>query len=297
MNRAHKAYAILGAATLFWAGNSIAGKMAVGHASPMVIVTARWVILMVLLYLFNRRQVAADWPVLRPRLAYLLMMGALGFTGFSAFLYYALIYTSAINSAILQGGMPLFVFGASFLLFGSRVRVKQVLGFMISFAGVIAIAVRGEFANLVSLDINFGDALMLVAILSYGIYTAALRSKPQVHWTSLMVVLCMGGTLSSLPFLALESFQGGLIVPDLKGWAIIAYIVVFPSLLAQVFHIRSVELIGANRSGLFVNLLPIWGALLAVVVLGEAFHLYHAVALVMILVGIGLAEHGGQTST
>lgn len=297
MTRAQTAYVILTAATLFWAGNSIAGKLAVGHVSPMVIVTARWLILLALLFVFNRRQVAADWPVLRPRLGYLLLMGSLGFTGFSALLYYALIYTSAINSAILQGGMPLFIFGASFLLFGSRVSVKQVLGFFISFAGVITIAARGELANLLALNINFGDALMLAAIISYGIYTAALRSKPQVHWTSLMVALCLGGTLSSLPFLLLEVIQGGLIVPDLKGWAIIAYIVVFPSLLAQVFHIRSVELIGANRSGLFVNLLPVWGALLAVVILGEAFHLYHAVALVLILAGIGLAEHRSRPAT
>src|SRR5690606_42087278 len=130
MNRAHKAYAILGAATLFWAGNSIAGKMAVGHASPMVIVTARWVILMVLLYLLNRRQVAADWPVLRPRLAYRLMMGALGFTGIRTFLYYAVSYKLGINSSILQDDILVLVFDASLLLFGSSVRVKRLLGFM-----------------------------------------------------------------------------------------------------------------------------------------------------------------------
>lgn len=257
----------------------------------MVIVTVRWVILMAGLYACNSRRVAADWPVIRPRLGYLLLLGALGFTGFSALLYYALIYTSAINSAILQGGMPLFVFCASFFLFGSRVSLKQLIGFLISFIGVVAIAARGDFGNLLELDVNFGDALMLVAIISYGIYTAALRSKPQVHWASLMVVLCLGGTLASLPFLVLEAVQGTFVVPDLFGWAVIAYIVIFPSLLGQVFHIRSIELIGANRAGLFANLLPIWGALLAVVLLGEAFHFYHGVALVMILAGIGLAEY------
>ncbi|WP_397474716.1 DMT family transporter [Pusillimonas sp.] len=293
----HKAYALLALATLFWAGNSIAGKLAVGHVSPMVIVSVRWLILMVVLYACNSRQVAADWPVLRPRLGYLLLLGTLGFTGFSALLFYALIYTSAINSAILQGGMPLFVFCASFILFGSRVSLKQVIGFMISFVGVIAIAVRGDLSNLMGLGINFGDALMLIGIISYGIYTAALRSKPQVHWASLMVVLCLGATLSSLPFLFLEVIQGTVIFPDLEGWAVIAYIVIFPSLLGQVFHIRSVELIGANRAGLFANLLPIWGALLAVVLLGEAFHLYHAVALVMILAGIGLAEYSRRSKS
>src|SRR5690606_19735159 len=137
----YKAYVLLALATLFWAGNSIAGKLAVGHVSPMVIVTVRWVILMTALYACNRRQFAADWPVIKPRFAYLLLLGTLGFTGFSALLYYALIYTSAINSAILQGGMPLFIFCASFVLFGSRVTLKQMTGFLISFVGVIAIAV------------------------------------------------------------------------------------------------------------------------------------------------------------
>jgi drug/metabolite transporter (DMT)-like permease len=290
----YKAYALLALTTLFWAGNSIAGKLAVGHASPMVIVIIRWAAVLLALSVFMRKQIAADWPAIRPRLIYLLILGTLGFTGFSAALYYALGYTTAINSAILQGGMPLFVFCASFALFGSRVGREQAVGFVLSFIGVIVIAVRGDFSNVIALNINFGDALMLVAIISYGIYTAALRSKPQMHWTSLMFILCLGASLSSLPLLALEAAQGGIILPDLQGWAAIAYIVIFPTLLGQVFYIRAVELIGANRAGLFINLLPIWGAILAVTLLGEAFHLYHAVALVVILAGIGLAEYGGR---
>nr|WP_276511066.1 DMT family transporter [Eoetvoesiella caeni] len=280
--------------TLMWAGNSIAGKLAVGHASPMVLVTVRWALVMVALYVFKRERIAADWQVMRQRLAYLLFLGALGFTGFSVALYYALVYTTAINASILQGGTPLFVFCASFVLFGSRVGLEQAIGFVISFVGVIVIAARGDFDNVIALDINFGDALMLVAIISYGIYTAALRSKPRMHWTSLMFVLCLGATLASLPMLALEMARGATIVPDLQGWSAIAYIVIFPSLLGQVFYIRAVELIGANRAGLFINLLPIWGAILAVALLGEAFNLYHAVALAIILAGISLAEYGGR---
>jgi drug/metabolite transporter (DMT)-like permease len=290
----YKAYALLALTTLFWAGNSIAGKLAVGHVSPMVIVTIRWATVMVALFVVSRRQIAADWPAIRSRLAYLLLLGILGFTGFSVALYYALVYTTAINASILQGGMPLFVFAASFILFSSRIAVEQMVGFILSFVGVIVIAMQGELANLIGLNINFGDALVLAAILAYGIYTAALRSKPQIHWTSLLFILCVGATLSSLPLLALESMQGATQLPDGQGWALIAFIVVFPSLLAQVFYIRAIELIGANRAGLFVNLLPLWGALLAVTMIGEEFHLYHAVALVMILAGIALAEHGGR---
>jgi drug/metabolite transporter (DMT)-like permease len=231
-----------------------------------------------------------DWPVVRERWFYLLSLGAIGFTGFSVALYYALHFTTAVNTSILQGGMPLFVFAASFALFGSRVGIEQILGFTLSFVGVLVIAMRGEWANLVTLNVNFGDGLMLLAIIAYGFYTAALRSKPLVHWTSLMIMLCLGATLSALPFLALEASSGGTILPDLRGWIIIAFIVIFPSLLGQVLYIKGVELIGSNRAGLFINLLPLWGALLAVLVLSEAFHVYHAIALAMILAGIGLAE-------
>ncbi len=291
----YKAYVLLALTTLFWGGNSIAGKWAVGHASPMILVSVRWLTLLVLLFVFGRRRIADDWPVIRSRMGYLLLQGTLGFTVFSVALYYALVYTSAINASILQGSTPLFVFGASFLLFSSRVRWAQALGFAVSFVGVMVIAVRGEFANLLALDINFGDALMFVAVLAYGIYTAALRSKPQIHWVSLMFVLCLGATLSALPMLAIEAAQGKMLLPDSRGWIAIAYIVIFPSLLSQVFYIRSVELIGANRASLFINLLPVWGALLAILVLREAFQVYHLLGLVMILLGIGFAEYRGKS--
>lgn len=234
---------------------------------------------MLALLVVGRRQIAADWAAIRPRLGLLLFLGALGFTGFSVALYYALIYTTAINTAILQGGMPLFVFFASFILFSSRIVLAQAVGFLLSFVGVIIIAVQGDIANLIELDINLGDALMLGAIVAYGIYTAALRNKPQIHWSSMMFVLCLGATLASLPMLLVEIEQGASLWPDSQGWASIVYIVIFPSLLGQVFYIRAVELIGANRAGLFINLLPLWGALLAVTLIGEAFHVYHALAL------------------
>lgn len=260
----------------------------------MVIVTIRWASVMIALYVFKKDQILADWSVIRARLPFLLFLGAIGFTGFSVALYYALIYTTAVNASIMQGGTPLFVFAASFILFSSRIAKEQAIGFLLSFIGVIIVAVQGEFANLLDLNINFGDALMLLAILSYGIYTAILRSKPAMHWTSLMFVLCLGATIASLPLLFIEAMQGATILPDTQGWMAVAYIVIFPSLLGQVFYIKAVELIGGNRASLFINLLPIWGALLAVTLVGEAFYSYHAAALVLIFAGIGLAEYGGR---
>jgi drug/metabolite transporter (DMT)-like permease len=288
------AYILLLLTMLFWAGNAIAGKLAVGHVSPMILAASRWGLTMVALLAVGWRQVRADWPAMRPRIWFLLLMGTLGFTIFSIAMYCALLYTSATNVSIEQGGMPLFVFVMSFLLFRTRTTWAQIVGFALSFAGVIVTATHGEIQRLLHLDMNFGDALMLLAIITYGIYTAALRHKPNVHWMSLMVALCLGAVLSAIPFVVAEAAAGASIPPDATGWAIIFYVVLFPSLIAQAFFIRGVELIGANRAGLFINFLPLWGALLAVVILGEPFQTYHAVALVLVLGGVLIAELGGR---
>ncbi len=288
------AYILLQATMLFRAGNVVAGKLAVGHVSPMVLTALRWSLTMIGLAVLGRRHLAADWPVLRPRLWFLMLLGFLGFTVFSVALYGALLYTSATNVSIEQGGMPAFVFAASFALFGTRTTAAQTAGFLISFAGVAVTATHGEVRRLLHLDMNSGDALMLLAVLAYGIYTAALRLRPQVHWMSLMTVLCLGATLGAVPLVIAEAAAGALIVPDATGLALVIYVVVFPSLLGQAFYIRGVELIGANRAGLFINFLPLWGALLAVLILGENFRLFHALGLALVLAGVLLAEYGGR---
>lgn len=131
----------------------------------MILVTVRWASVAVALYLFSRKQIAADWPLMRQRLGYLLGMGALGFTVFSVSLFYALVYTTAINSSILQGGMPLFVFCASFFLFSSRIVKEQALGFFISFIGVLVVAVQGDFGNLLGEAFHRYHAVALTLVL------------------------------------------------------------------------------------------------------------------------------------
>jgi drug/metabolite transporter (DMT)-like permease len=289
-----KAYLLLLATTLFWAGNAIAGKLAVGHVSPMLLNTARWGFMLAILLVVGVKHLARDWPVIRRHWWFLLFTGAVGFTGFSVAMYSALVYTSATNVSIEQGGIPLFVFLASYLLFGTRTTPGQIAGFSLSFIGVVVTATNGEVHSLLHLDMNFGDALMLLAIVAFGLYTAIVRRKPAMHWMNLMTALCIGAVLSAAPFVAAEAATGALILPDGQGWMVILYAVIFPSLVGQAFYVRAVEMIGANRAGIFINFLPVWGALLSVIILGETFHVYHAVALVMVVAGVLLAEVSGR---
>ena len=287
-------YILLLLATLFWGANSSAGKLAVGHISPMMLNTLRWAIAAAIMLAIALPHLRRDWPVLRENFALLFALGATGFSLFSIALYSALHYTNAINVSIEQAGVPMVIFAISFMLFRTPVTWAQIAGFLMSLAGIALTASHGNLAGLARLEVNFGDLLMLFAVLLYAGYTVALRYKPKLHWTSLMTALCVAALVTSLPFTAWEASAGEVLLPDLRGWATVAFIAVFPSIVSQIFYIRGVELIGANRAGVFLNMIPIFGMLLAVLLLGESFHFYHVVAIALVLGGIWLAERGGR---
>jgi drug/metabolite transporter (DMT)-like permease len=288
------AYVLLLLTMFFWGGNAIAGKLAVGHLSPMMLTFLRWAFAVAIMLVIGLPQLRRDWAVVRPRLLYLFLLGASGFTMFNAAMYSALTFTTVINVSIEQAGVPMFIFLANFLLYRVGVSFGQIVGFTLSLVGVALTATHGNLLNLAELQINFGDLLMLWAMIFYAGYTIALRHKPAIHWKSLMLVLCTAAMITSLPFLAWEIATDRAVWPDTRGWAVVAYTAIFPSIVSQVTFMKGVELIGANRAGLFINLVPIIGTLLSISLLGEAFHLYHAIALILVLGGIWLAEHSGR---
>lgn len=287
-----RAYLFLTLTTLAWGGNAIAGKLAVGHVSPMLLTSLRWATAFSILLAFTLPQVWRDRAAIRRHLPLLFAYGALGFTGFNILLYSALNHTTAINVVIEQAGIPLVIFVANFLIFRIRASGAQVLGFLLTLAAVIVVASGGSFARLLALQLNLGDALMLVAILLYGGYTVALRYKPVLHWQSMITVLSGAALVTSIPFTLWEIADNTVIWPDTRGWLVVLYTAVFPSLVAQVLYIKGNDIIGSNRAGLFVNMVPIFGTLMSVLILGEAMHAFQILALVLAMSGIALAERG-----
>ncbi len=285
-----KAYLVLVIATLCWGGNAVAGKMAVGHVSPMVLTFLRWTLAVAAITAISVPQLLRDWPLVRNRLPYFFALGAVGYTCFNAALYTALKYTSAINVAVIQAGIPMVIFAFNFILFRTRILAGQIVGFFLTMAGVGLLASHGDLLSLLKLEMNVGDAIMLLAVLSYAIYTVMLRWKPPINWRSLMAIPAMAAMLSSVPLMWWEVAQETAVWPDLKGWVIAAYTALFASLIAQIFFILGVERIGPNRAGLFINLIPVFGTFLSVLILGETLHPYQIIALLLTLGGIAVAE-------
>src|SRR5215208_3768997 len=260
----HQPYLLLTLTTLAWAGNAVASRLAAGHISPMALTALRWVGVVALLAPFMARPIVEAAPVLVPIWRRILVMGGLGFTAFNALMYAAAYHTTAVNIAIFQGAVPVFVLIGGLVAFGTRIGLLQALGTALTLIGVGAIAARGDLQEL-----------------------------------AFFSVLALAALAISLPLLAWEIAAGQVIWPDLRGFTILLYVTLFPSLLSQIFFIRGVELIGPSRAGLFVNLVPVFGAILGVAILGEPFRWYHAVGLVLVLSGIWLAERksGPQSSS
>ena len=283
-------YLLLTLAALQWAGNIVAGRLAVGEILPMQLVVLRWGIVFAVLAVLNRRAFAADWPAMRARPGLLLLLGLTGYTAFTAFFYAAAHHTTGANMSIIQGSFPLFVFSMAWVVRGRPIGPIQGIGILAALAGVILVAIRGDLAVARALAFNLGDLFMLGATVAYAIYTIGLEERPAVSSLSFFTAMAGMAFLTSLPLLAIEVATQPFFWPTAKGWAITAFVAIFPSFLAQIFFIRGVELIGPGRAGVFINLNPVFGATMSVAFLGEVFGWYQAVGLVLVMAGIVLAQ-------
>jgi drug/metabolite transporter (DMT)-like permease len=281
---------LLTLAAVFWAGNTVAGRLAVGQISPFMLTFLRWVLVMAALWPIYGGQVRVHWPQIKPRLPAIVMLALLGMTGFNALYYMAAHYTTAINIGILQGALPIFVLAGAFIAHGTRATLVQLVGVLITAAGVVVVATQGAPLAILEVELNKGDLAMLAACALYALYTVALRDRPDMPGTAFFTLLALISAVTSLPLVALEALISGFEVPTVNGLLITAWVAIFPSFLSQIFYLRGVDLIGPGRAGVFINLVPVFSAALAVWLISEPFAPYHAVALALVIGGIWLAQ-------
>jgi drug/metabolite transporter (DMT)-like permease len=284
------AYLLLCVTTFFWAGNAVAGKIAAGLVTPVTLTFLRWSIAACLVLLLARKHLRHDLSALIRHWPLVFGLGALGFSAFNLLLYGALNYTTAINVTIEQSAMPITIMLVNFIAFRQRIRALQCIGVIATIVGVVVTASHGDPWSVLVEGMNFGDALMIGAVLLYSGYAVALRYKPAVHGLSLMAGMCVSSWLFTSPFFIWETMENGFEWPGAVAWGVILFAATAPSILSQLFFMRGVELIGSNRAGVFINLVPIFGAVLAVLLLDEDFQAYHLLGLALVLGGIAIAE-------
>jgi drug/metabolite transporter (DMT)-like permease len=221
--------------------------------------------------------------------AVILILSILGIACFNTLVYSGLQYTGAINAFLIQSLMPVIIVLMSFLLFGERVKPLQGIGILVSLSGAVLIITRGELAVLRSLSFNHGDLLVIAAVVCYAGYSVLLGKRPRVHPLAFIAVTFWVGTLFLLPLYIWEMLSVAVLQITPANLLVIGYVMVFPSIVSYLCFNRGVELVGANRAGLFIHLMPVFGSLMAVVFLGEVFYWFHGLGILLIGAGIYLA--------
>lgn len=282
-------YLLLAAASLFWSGNHIVGRAINGEVPPLAISTLRWLIPAILLWPFIRHHVARDWPAIRAHWKIMLWLGVSGGALFTALQYVGLQYTGALNVSMLNSLVPVLIVATAALLFRERVSARQLTGIGISSAGVLVVIARGELSTLLGLAFNWGDLIILFNMIVFAIYATCLRLVPKIHPFSFLFILGVISAASTLPFAIWEAAGGYHLKPTLLTVAAIAYVSIFPSLVSYAAWNKGVELIGANRAGPFLHLIPIFTALLGTALVGEHIAVYQFAGFVLIIAGVWLA--------
>ncbi len=287
--------AMLILATLGWGSNTIAGRLAVDEINPMTLIFLRWGIVVVLIWSMSSKEIIANWNLVSQKLRWIFFMGAFGLSSFNALFYLAAHSTTAINLGIIQSIMPAMILVGSFFLFGSRVNIIQIIGVVLTFVGCAIVVTKGSINHLLLLTFNNGDLLMLLACLFYAGYSLGLKNRPNVSGLVMMGYFSIAAFSMTIPLVLIETSIYGFQEPTVKGWYVVLYIALVPSFLSQIFFMRGVDLIGPSSAGLYANLVPIFSAVMAVIILDETFSFYHLIAMVIVFSGIYLFEHHKNT--
>tara|TARA_R110001583_G_scaffold41483_3_gene131998 strand:+ start:5732 stop:6610 length:879 start_codon:yes stop_codon:yes gene_type:complete len=283
-------YLLLILTTLFWAGNFVLGRAMHLVLPPIVMAELRWALALIILLPFLIPRLIKHKAVILTNWKILTILSIFSVTCFNTFIYIGLTNTNASNATILQSAIPIFILILSALWLKERVSIQQWLGVTISLIGVLMLITQGKLSNLLSLSFNLGDIYILVGVLSWAIYSILLRWRPaELDGFTFFGVTVLLGTIILMPFSVGEFYFANTIVWESKITYTVAYMAIFPSILAYIFWNKGVADLGAVKAGLFIHLMPLFGLLLSSLFLNEKIYTFHIVGILLIFSGIYLA--------
>ena len=292
MKKTTKAYIMLVLATLFWAGNFVVGKIAfIENVPPFSLTFFRWLLVWLILIPFTYKEFFKLRRVILDNFLLLLLLGLTSVGLFNSFIYNALNFTQVINASLFNAVIPvaIILFGLLFKL--EKTNKYQILGLIISILGILSIITKLDLNILFTLSFNKGDILMIGAVITWGIYSAFLKKRKfEVSLLTLVHILCTFGLVTLIPQFLFEFSQGKtIIINDHLIYSLI-YLAIFPSIGSYYCWAGAVSIIGANRAGIFLSLIPLFSTILAMIFFDEKFLFFHFIGSVLIILGLLLSN-------
>ena len=292
MNKEHFAYFILVLTTIFWSGNFIVGKAASFYQIPPFSLNFyRWFFAGIILLPFTFKELILKKEYIKKNILLFIILGVTSITIFNSFVYYSLYYTQVITGLLMISTIPVWIILISSLLKIEKTNIYQIIGVIFSLLGVVAIITKIDIDIIKSLDFNKGDLSMIVATFAWAVYSSLLKkSKYEISQITLLQIVIFCGLIFLIPFYIGEIIVGYKILLGVPFYLTLTYVVFFPGLFAFFFWIKGISIIGANRAGIFLHLMPITGALMAILIFNEKFMYYHLIGAILIIAGITLSN-------
>ena len=278
--------------TLFWAGNFIVGKTAsINEIPPISLNFYRWLVAWFILLPFTYKELIEKKEYILKNTGIFVILGITAVSIFNSALFYSLQFTQVITGVLMISVVPVMIIFFSALLKIEKTNIFQIFGVALSLTGVVLIITKADIEILKNLDFNRGDLTMLIAMFSWSIYSALLKKKKyQLSQITLLQVVIGFGVIILIPFYFIDIKIGNEIKFDIPFFLILAYVILFPGLISFFLWIKGVGLIGANRAGIYLHLMPILGAIMAMMIFDEKILFYHFVGAVFIVSGIVLSN-------
>jgi drug/metabolite transporter (DMT)-like permease len=287
-----KAYIMLVCATLFWAGNFMIGKLAyLENIPPMSLVFFRWSLVWIILLPFTYKEILKNKNVILNNLPILFFLALTSVGLFNSFTYLSLIYTQVINASLFNTAIPAMIIFLCFLLKIEKTNKFQIFGLIISVFGILSIITKLDLNILLSLNFNKGDLIMIGGVITWGLYSSFLKNKKfSLPLLTLVHVLCTFGLIFIFPQFLYELSQGLTIKFDVNLCYTLIYLALFPSIGSYYCWAGAVSIIGANRAGIFLSLIPFFSTIMAIIFFNEQFHFFHLIGSILIILGLFLSN-------
>ena len=294
---ANQPYLLLSITSLCWAGNAIVGRLAAGHIPPVTLSFLRWSAAFLIILPFAWKHLKRDWAAIRSRLGTMIVLSIAGIGVFNTLQYWALEYTQALNTLLLQSAGPLVVAVWSLLLLGVRLTLAQAAGVVLSLTGVLVILLHGDLGTLSNIEFNKGDVIFIFALIIFGFYSVMTLKRPAIHALSFASFTFGIGAACLVPLLIWELATRPVMALNTANLLSLLYVALFPSTLAYLCYNRGVQLIGANRAAPFFHVVPLFGSVMAMVFLGERPQMFHFVGFALVLTGVFVAARKGSAAS
>ena len=292
MSKKYSAYLLLVLATLFWSGNFIVGKFAtLFQIPPLTLNVFRWISVWLILMPFTYKEIYNNLPIIKKNWLVISFMGVITISTFNSVVYFALNYTQVINAVLVLAAIPAATIIFSALMKIERTNIFQLFGLFLSIIGIGSIISNGDIQKILSLSFNKGDLWMLVCVFTWALYSTLLKkNKFKFSQFSLIQLMVSVGVLFLIPQFFYEQSIGLEVNFNKAFFLILFYVVIFPAIAAYYCWQKGIEIIGPNRASMFIQLMPLFSAVMAIIIFNEKFELYHFTGAAFIVSGIYLSN-------